>query len=122
VDVLQDSQLLVTPYREFERQFGGKTVLAGLRLKKQLCKGRLKNYMKFDLIFFIASGDFYLSAPVRPTRISRRHDASVWDRAGHEEMELISTRHFDKFSVWSHKPCVKKEFERQFGGKTVLAV
>jgi hypothetical protein len=24
------------PYREFEQQFGGKTVLAGLRLKKQL--------------------------------------------------------------------------------------
>jgi hypothetical protein len=37
VDVLRDShKLLVTPYREFERQFGGKTVLAGLRLKKQL--------------------------------------------------------------------------------------
>jgi hypothetical protein len=27
--------LLVTPNREFERQFGGKTVLLDLRLKKQ---------------------------------------------------------------------------------------
>jgi hypothetical protein len=35
VDVLPDShKLLVTPYLEFERQFGGKTVLAGLRLNK----------------------------------------------------------------------------------------
>jgi hypothetical protein len=36
VDILRDShKLLVTPYREFERQFGGKTVLTALRLKKQ---------------------------------------------------------------------------------------
>jgi hypothetical protein len=34
VDVLRDShKLLVTPYREFEQEFGGKTVLAGLRQK-----------------------------------------------------------------------------------------
>jgi hypothetical protein len=26
---------------------------------------------------------------------------SVSDRGEHEEMELISTHHFDKFSVWS---------------------
>jgi hypothetical protein len=37
VDVLRDShKLLVTPHREFERKIVGKTVLAGLRLKKQL--------------------------------------------------------------------------------------
>jgi hypothetical protein len=36
VNVLPDShKLLVTPNREFERQFGGKTVLSGLGLKKQ---------------------------------------------------------------------------------------
>jgi hypothetical protein len=34
--ILRDShKLLVTPNREFEGQFGGKTVLAGLRLIKQ---------------------------------------------------------------------------------------
>jgi hypothetical protein len=32
---MRDShKLLVMPYRQFERQFGGKTVLAGLRVKK----------------------------------------------------------------------------------------
>jgi hypothetical protein len=37
VEVVRDShKLLLSPYREFERHFGGKTVLAGLRLKKQL--------------------------------------------------------------------------------------
>jgi hypothetical protein len=30
---------------------------------------------------------------------------SVSDRGEHEEMELISTHHFDKFSVWSPKSC-----------------
>jgi hypothetical protein len=36
VNVLRDSHKpFLTPNREFERQFGGKTVLAGLRLKKQ---------------------------------------------------------------------------------------
>jgi hypothetical protein len=36
VNVLPDShKLLVTPNLEFERQFGWKTVLSGLRLKKK---------------------------------------------------------------------------------------
>jgi hypothetical protein len=65
VDVLRDShKVLVTPYREFEQQFVGKTVLAGLRLKKQLMvvsKSHLKFEVCFD-IFSIASGDFYFSA------------------------------------------------------------
>jgi hypothetical protein len=34
----------------------------------------------------------------------RRQFRSILDRGAHEEMmELISTRHFDKFSVWNQK-------------------
>jgi hypothetical protein len=46
-DVLRDShKLLVTLYREFEQQFGGKIVLAGLKIKEQLMpNGRLKNHI-----------------------------------------------------------------------------
>jgi hypothetical protein len=76
VDLLQDShKLLLTPYREFERQFGGKTVLAGLRLKKQLMVVSKITFQVWNLFrfFSIASGDFYFSAPVRPTRLLRRH-------------------------------------------------
>jgi hypothetical protein len=84
VDVLRDShKLLVTPYREFEQQFGGKTVLAGLRLKKQ--------FFPLNQVIFI------LAHPRRQSRIVARR--------AHEEMELISTCHFNKFWVWSQKSC-----------------
>jgi hypothetical protein len=80
----------VTPYREFERQFGGKTVLAGLRLKNSSQKSHLKFEVCFDF-FPWHQVIFIFSAP------------TVSDCGVHEEMELISTRHFDKFSVWSQK-------------------
>jgi hypothetical protein len=73
VNILRDSHKpFLTPNQEFERQFGGKTVLAGLRLKS-----RKKHFLslKFVLIYFhlfssFMSADFQLSAPVavRPTR------------------------------------------------------
>jgi hypothetical protein len=51
VDVLRDS-LVVTPYREFERQFGEKTLLAGLRLIKQLM---VVSKITFEVVFLPAS-------------------------------------------------------------------
>jgi hypothetical protein len=56
VDVLRDShKLLVTPYREFEQQCGGKTVLAGLRLKKQLMVVSKITFEVWSLIWFFPS-------------------------------------------------------------------
>jgi hypothetical protein len=79
VDVLRDShKLLVTPYREF----GGKTVLAGLRLKKQLMVVS-KTHLKFEVCF-----DVFTSRQADPTIAP-----SVSDRGAH------STCHFGKFSV-----------------------
>jgi hypothetical protein len=84
------TNFLVTPYRECELQFGGKTVLAGLR---EIC---------FDF-FPLHQVIFILAHPSE--RPGSRSMPSVLDRGAHEEMELISTRHFDKFSVWSQKSC-----------------
>jgi hypothetical protein len=69
----------VTPYQEFEWQFGGKTVLAGLRVKKQLMVVSKITFEVWSLFWFfsIASGDFYFSGPVRPTRLSRRQSQIV---------------------------------------------
>jgi hypothetical protein len=105
-DVLRDSQkLLVKSYREFERQFGGKTVLAGLRLKKQsMVRSSEKSHLKFEVCF-----DFFHH--IRWFLILLAHQADpalaplVSDRVVHEAMELISIRHFHKFSVWSQKTC-----------------
>jgi hypothetical protein len=53
VNVLRDShKLLATPNREFERQYGGKTVLSGLRLKKQY-----NSLFKFKICFDLFSVD-----------------------------------------------------------------
>jgi hypothetical protein len=91
--VMRDShKLLVTPYWEFKRHFGGKTVLAGLRLKSIVLMIVSKLTFKVWFLFWLFS------------MASGRHPAlapSVSDRGSHEKMELISTRHFNKFSVWS---------------------
>jgi hypothetical protein len=34
------------------------------------------------------------------------------DRGAHEDIELISTPHFDKFSVWSQKSCGNLKLRR----------
>jgi hypothetical protein len=49
-----------TPYWEFEWQFGGKTVLAGLRLKRQLMVVSKITSLKFVLIFQVI---FILARP-----------------------------------------------------------
>jgi hypothetical protein len=50
----------------------------------------------------MASGDFLF---LRARQAYPALALSVSDRGAHEEMELFSMRHFDKFSVWSQKSC-----------------
>jgi hypothetical protein len=69
VNELRDShKLLVTPNREFERKFGGKTVLSGLRQKR----GRLN---KSDTSIGISSSTPIGISSSTPIRISSSKDA-----------------------------------------------